>query len=80
MYTWQKDLCPSSDSRPEGILDLVHSEEAQELEEEVMMSPTVYDNLKSNGTATARLQVCISGLIFLYCCILSKCCNWDNSL
>jgi hypothetical protein len=64
MYTWKKDICPSSDSRSKGILDLVHSEEAQELEAAVVMSPTVYDNSKSNGTTTTRLQVCISGLIF----------------
>jgi hypothetical protein len=57
-----RDIYPSSDSRSKGILDLVHSEEAQELEAMVTMSPTVYDN--SNGTATIRLQVCISGLIF----------------
>jgi hypothetical protein len=64
MYTWKKDICSSSDSRSKGIIDLVHSEEAQELEAVVMMSPTVYDNSKSNGTTTTRLQVCISGLIF----------------
>jgi hypothetical protein len=43
MYTWKKDSCPSSDSRSKGILDLVHSEEAQELEAAVVMSPIVYD-------------------------------------
>jgi hypothetical protein len=64
MYTWKKDICSSSDNRSKGILDLVHSEEAQELEAAVVMSPTIYDNSKSNGTTTARLQVCISGLIF----------------
>jgi hypothetical protein len=36
-----KSLFPSSDSRSKGILDLVHSEEAQELEATVMMSPTI---------------------------------------
>jgi hypothetical protein len=50
MYTWKKDICPSNDSRSKGIIDLVHSEEAQELEAAMMMSPTVYDNSKSNGT------------------------------
>ena len=64
MYIWQEDICPSSDSRSKGILDLVHSEEAQELEATVVMSPIVYDNSKSNGTVATRLQVCISGLIF----------------
>jgi hypothetical protein len=44
--------------------DLVHSEEAQELEATMMMSPTVYGNLKSNGTTTTRFHVCMSGLIF----------------
>jgi len=64
MYTWKNDICSSSDSRSKGIIDLVHSEEAQELEVAMMMSPTIYDNLKSNGTTTTRLQVCILGLIF----------------
>jgi hypothetical protein len=43
MYIWQKDLCPSTDSRSKGILDLVHLEEAQELEATTMMSSTVYN-------------------------------------
>jgi hypothetical protein len=64
MYTWQKDICSSSDNRSKGIIDLVHSEEAQELETAMMMLPTTYDNSKSNGTAATRLQVCISYLIF----------------
>ena len=64
MYTWQKDMCSSSDNRSKGIIDLVHLEEAQELEAAVMMSPTVYDNSKSNGTTATRLHVCISGLVF----------------
>jgi hypothetical protein len=51
MYIWQEDIYPSSDSRSKGILDLVHSEEAQELEAAVTMSSTVYNN--SNGTATS---------------------------
>jgi hypothetical protein len=61
MYTWEKDIFPSSEK---WILDLVHSEEARELEATVMMSPIVYDISKSNGTTIARLQVCISSLIF----------------
>jgi hypothetical protein len=64
MYTRKKDICPRSDSRSKGILDLMHSEEAQELEAAMVMSLTVYDNSKSNRRAAARLQVCISGLIF----------------
>jgi hypothetical protein len=52
-YTWKKNIYPSSDSISKGILDIVHLEEAQELEEKVTMYPTVYDN--SNGTATTRL-------------------------
>jgi hypothetical protein len=47
MYNWQEDIYPSSDNRSKGILDLVHSKEAQELEAAVMLSPTIYDN--SNG-------------------------------
>jgi hypothetical protein len=46
------------------ILYLVHSKEAQDLEATMMMSPTVYENSKSNGTTTTRLQVFILGLIF----------------
>jgi hypothetical protein len=51
---YKKDICPSSDSRSKRILDLVHSEEAQELEATVVMSPTIYDNLKSNGTVAVK--------------------------
>ena len=72
MYIWQEDIYPSSDDRLKGILDLVHSEEAQELEAIVTMSSIVYNNL--NETTAARLQVCISVLIFYYC-NLRKCCN-----
>jgi hypothetical protein len=61
MYTCQEDIYPRSDIRSKGILDLVHSKEAQELEAAVTMSTTIYDN--SNGTTTTILQVCISGLI-----------------
>ena len=49
MYTWKKDIYPSSDSRSKGILDLVHSEEAQELEATVTMSPTVLENWENNS-------------------------------
>jgi hypothetical protein len=49
MYTWKKDLCPSSDSRPEGILNIVHLEEAQELEEEVMISLTIFSTQNQMG-------------------------------
>jgi len=44
--TRKKDLFPSSDNRPKGILDLVHIKEAQELEAVVVMSPTINGNLK----------------------------------
>jgi hypothetical protein len=75
MYTWKKDLCPSSDNRSKGIIDLVHLEETQELKETMMMSPLVYDNSKLNATTTTTgLQLYISGLIF-YCYILSEYCN-----
>jgi hypothetical protein len=40
-YTWKNDIYPSSDNRSKGILDLVHIEEAQELEETMTMSPTI---------------------------------------
>jgi hypothetical protein len=74
----QKDICPNSDSRSKRILDLVHSEEAQELEAAVVMSPTIYDNLKSNGTVAGKTP----GLHikFNICCISRKCCSYDNSL
>jgi hypothetical protein len=62
MYVWKEDIYPSSDSRYKGILDLVHSEEVQEMEATMTMSSTIYGN--SSGTTTTRLQVCISGLIF----------------
>jgi hypothetical protein len=52
MYTWKKDLCPSSDNKSKGIIDLVHLEETQELKETMMMSPLVYDNPKLNATTT----------------------------
>jgi hypothetical protein len=54
MYTWQKDICASSDSRSKRILDLVYSEEVQELEAAVVMSPTIYDNLELNGTVALK--------------------------
>jgi hypothetical protein len=57
MYIWQEDIYPSNDNRSKGILDLVHSEEAQELEALVMMCYTIYN--KSNGTTISRLQVFI---------------------
>jgi hypothetical protein len=50
MHIWQEDIYPSSDSRSKGILYLVHSEEAQELDEVVMMSSTVYNNSNDNTT------------------------------
>jgi len=54
MYSWQKDIFSSSDSRSKGIIDLVHSEEAQDLEAIVVMSPAIYDNLKSNGIVAVK--------------------------
>jgi hypothetical protein len=54
MYSWQKDIFSSSDSRSKGITDLVHSEEAQDLEAIVVMSPAIYDNLKSNGIVAVK--------------------------
>jgi hypothetical protein len=45
--TLEKEIYPNNDSRSKGILDLVHSKEAQELEAKMTMSPTIYYN--SNG-------------------------------
>jgi hypothetical protein len=64
MYTWKNDIFSSSYSISKRIIDLVHSEEDQELEETMMMSPTIYDNSKSNGATIRRIRVCILGLIF----------------
>jgi hypothetical protein len=36
------------------ILDIVQSEEVQELEATMAMSPTIYDNLKSNGIVEVK--------------------------
>jgi len=53
MYTWKEEIYPSSESRSKGILDIVHSEETQELEATMTMSSTIYNN--SNGKTTTRL-------------------------
>jgi hypothetical protein len=41
MYTWKKYIYLSNDSRSKGILDIVHSKEAQELKGAVTISPIV---------------------------------------